>query len=96
MQCVDGVVDRASRGKGGAVIFGIALSSTAMFGNLWCDVVLADQNIGKAFVVTQQHIKRGRRRLIKLASSSKASVSVLVVTNSMLDVSWIMRRMRFV
>ena len=39
-------------------------------------------------------LKRGRSRLIRLASSSSASVSVLVVTNSIVTVPEIMRTMR--
>jgi hypothetical protein len=41
-------------------------------------------------------LKRGRSRLIRLASSSSASVSVAVVTNSINAVAAIMRMMRAV
>jgi hypothetical protein len=57
-----------------------------MLDDLRRGMVGGDEDIGKRFV--------GRSRLIRLASSSKASVSVRVETNSMRLVAAIMRAMR--
>ena len=52
-------------------------------------------DLGEALVVAQQQLKRGFRCLIRLISSSSASASVWVVTNSIARVSATMRCSRF-
>ena len=49
---------------------------------------------GKDLSSLSTTLKRGFSRLIRFASSSSASISVAVVTNSMLAVSAIIRAMR--
>jgi hypothetical protein len=49
---------------------------------------------GKDLSSRNSTLKRGRKRLIRLASSRSASVSVLVETNSSVAVAAIMRAIR--
>ena len=43
----------------GPVVFGLALASAAMLGDLGGFMILTDEDVGEALVVTQQHVEAG-------------------------------------
>ncbi len=95
LQHVDRAVDGAGRGEGAEVV-ALRLRAPRCLSRSAapCDGSRAIRMYGNDLSSRSSTLKRGRKRLIRLASSSSASASVRTVTNSIAAVAAIMRAMR--
>jgi len=91
LQGIERAVDRGGRGEGAEIFVG-RIAHAAMLGELRPLGILADDDIGETTCRrAASTLKRGRKRLIRLFSSSSASASLPVTENSMVRVADTMR-----
>src|SRR5213075_656535 len=95
LECRDGAMHRL-RGGERAVVVARLRTRAAVLHDHRRRVPPVIRMYGNDLSSRSSTLKRGRSRLIRFASSSSASVSVAVVTNSINAVAAIMRMMRAV